>query len=53
MGDCKTEQVCYICGGAADRTCDKCDEYICDDCQAKYNQFTQIDYDCCIKCGDF
>lgn len=32
--------------------CSKCDLKICYDCQAPYNQFTQIDYDCCLDCSD-
>jgi len=35
------------CGELATRICERCGEPFCEDCQAEYNQFTQIDYDCC------
>jgi hypothetical protein len=44
--------LCYICGEMADRICEKCEEPICGDCQAEYNQFSQIDYDCCERCAN-
>jgi SAM-dependent methyltransferase len=31
--------------------CEKCKEMYCDKCAAEYNQFTQIDYNCCKTCG--
>ncbi len=31
--------------------CEICSQMICDDCQATYNQFTQIDYNCCKTCA--
>lgn len=31
--------------------CEKCETMICDKCQAEYNQFTQIDYNCCKSCA--
>ena len=30
--------------------CERCEELMCSDCQAPYNQFSQIDYNCCINC---
>ena len=30
--------------------CVVCDEPVCDECQADYNQFSQIDYDLHIMC---
>ena len=45
-------EVCHICGQISDVICADCDEYICPDCSAHYNQFTQIDYDCCKRCGE-
>lgn len=32
--------------------CEMCDQMICDNCQASYNPFTQIDYNCCKSCAD-
>src|SRR5690554_1228495 len=32
--------------------CERCDELICNDCQATYNQFSQIDYNCCKDCAN-
>ncbi len=31
--------------------CQRCTENVCDKCLAEYNQFTQIDYDCCKSCA--
>lgn len=49
---------CCVCGKTCDvnegepLTCTKCGEYYCDACGAEYNQFTQIDYDCCKNCSE-
>jgi hypothetical protein len=32
--------------------CKCCGEPVCEDCQAAYNQFTQIDYSCHQSCAD-
>lgn len=32
--------------------CERCEENVCDKCLVVYNQFTQIDYDCCESCGN-
>lgn len=32
--------------------CERCGLMICDKCQAVYNQFTQIDYNCCKSCAE-
>ena len=45
-----TKIACHICGTKTDFQCEKCDEYMCHDCQAPYNQFSQIDYNCCTSC---
>lgn len=34
------------------RICEKCEIEFCGDCQAVYNQFSQIDYDCCKDCAE-
>lgn len=44
--------ICHICGQPAEFECKVCGEFHCDKCQASYNQFTQIDYDCCSDCAD-
>lgn len=43
-------EVCHICGQPADLICSKCGEYFCSKHSVMYNQFTQIDYDCCKNC---
>lgn len=45
-------EVCYICGKETDLICKKCDEPYCENHASVYNQFTQIDYDCCSKCAE-
>ena len=32
------------------RICEICENQFCEDCQASFNQFSQIDYDCCQDC---
>jgi len=32
--------------------CKICNEPVCEECQAKYNQFSQIDYGCHQDCVD-
>lgn len=32
--------------------CQRCNNYVCIDCQPIYNKFTQIDYDCCLTCAN-
>ena len=32
--------------------CKICDKPVCEECEAKYNQFTQIDYGCHQDCAD-
>lgn len=46
--------ICEICSTEQEDLleCERCDKQYCDDCGARYNQFTQIDYDCCKDCGD-
>ncbi len=54
----KTEhepEKCYLCGNQSDYElypCERCDEMFCSSCQAEYNQFSQIDYNCCKKCAE-
>lgn len=47
------EHECHICGRETDLICEKCDRPYCEDCRAKYDQFTQIDYDCCFMCVSY
>ena len=46
--------VCERCEKDVDEVyaCERCDRMICDGCQAQYNQFTQIDYNCCKSCAN-
>lgn len=39
---CETEE------GIAE--CINCEKWYCDNCSAEYNQFSQIDYNCCKEC---
>lgn len=32
--------------------CEICNMMICDSCTATYNQFTQIDFNCCKSCAN-
>lgn len=47
-------EICHICGKPITKEylCNYCDEYYCDDCSAKYDQFSQIDCNCCKKCAE-
>lgn len=44
---------CGICNKDAELyICERCEIQYCDDCSASYNQFTQIDYNCCKRCEE-
>jgi hypothetical protein len=47
-------EACHICGKPTTKyyECVICSEFYCDDCAARYNQFTQIDYNCCSSCAE-
>lgn len=47
--------VCEKCNNQSDELfiCEKCDCEFCSNCQAPYNKFTQIDFDCCKSCGEY
>ena len=45
-------ELCHICGQPAEYECDICEKYCCDNHNTPYNQFTQIDYNCCCNCGE-
>lgn len=47
------KQICERCEKDVDEVfaCEHCDQMICENCQADYNQFTQIDYNCCKTCA--
>lgn len=44
--------LCHVCGQPAHSICQICDEPYCDDHKASYDQFSQIDYDCCSGCAE-
>jgi hypothetical protein len=44
-GKCGKQDELYRCEGG-------CNTEICSDCQATYDQFSQIDYSCCQDCAD-
>ena len=43
---------CHLCGTITDWECESGGEYVCENCTMSYNQFTQIDYTLCKKCGN-
>jgi hypothetical protein len=45
---------CERCGSVADEVyhCEMCDQLIGSCCQAGFNQFTQIDFNCCKSCAE-
>lgn len=47
-------EACHICGKPTTKyyECVICSGFYCDDCAARYNQFTQIDYNCCSSCAE-
>lgn len=48
-------EICEICqkGNEDLYECEKCSQIICSNCQDEYNQFTQIDYNCCKPCAKY
>lgn len=50
----KMEPHCHLCGKETeiDFVCEKCEEFYCEDCSAKYTIHTQIDYSCCESCSN-
>lgn len=44
--------ICKVCKIESEDllVCRQCEGDFCDDCGAEYNQFTQVDYDCCKEC---
>lgn len=45
-------ELCHICGQPTDLICEKCGEPYCDNHKAIYDQFNQIDFDCCSDCAE-
>ena len=45
--------ICEKCEKDVDEVfmCERCEMMMCDKCSVTYNQFTQIDYNCCKGCG--
>jgi len=45
--------ICELCEKDVRETymCEKCERMYCDNCASVYNQFTQIDYNCCKSCA--
>lgn len=45
---------CHICKSntSEEYVCEICDEYYCENCSSTYNQFSQIDYNCCRNCQE-
>jgi hypothetical protein len=49
----KALNICSVCGGENKQMveCERCHNNHCNDCQAVYNQHTQIDFNCCKTCA--
>lgn len=45
-------ELCHICGQPTEFICKVCERPYCENHQANFNQFTQIDYNCCSDCAD-
>ena len=45
---------CHICKSntSEEYVCEICDEYYYEECSSTYNQFSQIDYNCCKECQE-
>lgn len=41
---------CHICGEPTLLICEICNKPYCEDCGAVYDQFSQVDFDCCSVC---
>jgi len=50
----RQKKECHICGNSNSELteCERCEELYCESCPATYNQFSQIDYNCCESCGN-
>lgn len=49
----KDNSVCEKCNQKAGELymCEICEEMYCYNCRASYNQFSQIDFNCCDSCA--
>lgn len=45
---------CHVCGGNDSdlHECERCNELYCESCSSTYDQFSQIDYNCCESCAN-
>lgn len=48
----EVKELCHCCGKDSEYECERCNEPMCSNCHAPYNQFSQIDYNCCVDCYD-
>jgi len=50
----RLQNICSVCGAEHKHlvVCQRCENKHCNDCQAVYNQHTQIDFDCCKTCAE-
>ena len=47
----REQPTCQVCGEAGELCpCDRCGQEYCSNCQAPYNQHSQIDWNCCMNC---
>lgn len=55
MSGVKIETFCERCEKTCNEVfeCEICGQMICDKCQAVYNQFSQIDFNCCKTCAEY
>ena len=48
----KTTEHCHICEkNKSNVVCEHCDQVFCDNCSAGFDQFSNIDYNCCKSCA--
>lgn len=54
INDLHGQFICERCENVKDEifACERCEVLICHDCQASYDQFSQIDYNCCTSCAN-
>lgn len=45
-------ELCHVCGQPTELICEVCEKPYCEKHSAKYDQFTQIDFDCCSECAE-
>jgi len=54
VNNTEEKEKCDVCGKESDEllACEKCSNNYCEKCHSIYNDFTQIDYNCCKPCSE-